>query len=137
MHKNDLIIKRNVTIYKIKMGEFIYICFICWLFFQKRIFWCTVNNQDVDTVYGKIVGKFSLVGYLYNLFIICFTLKNHFLMEYPMLVEKIFLNNKVEFMIILFENILYFFFIEKIFKNNILYIKKKNQSLKKIRTKLF
>lgn len=40
-------------------------------------------------------------------------------MEYPMLVEKIFLNNKVEFMIILFENILYFFFIEKIFINNI------------------
>lgn len=58
-------------------------------------------------------------------------------MEYPMLVEKIFLNNKVEFMIILFENILYFFFIEKIFINNVLYIKKKKQSLKKIRTKFF
>lgn len=50
-------------------------------------------------------------------------------MEYPILVEKIFLNNKVEFMIILhvFENILYFSFIEKIFINNLLYIKKKNR----------
>lgn len=34
MHKNDLIIKRNVTIYKIKMGEFLYIfvLFVDWFF---------------------------------------------------------------------------------------------------------
>lgn len=113
MHKNDLIIKRNVTIYKIKMLEFIYICFICWLFFQKRIFWCTVNNQDVDTVYGKIVGKFLLWD-------ICII--------YSLIKLSLWL---------LFKNSLYFFFIEKIFINNILYIKKKKQSLKNIRTKLF
>lgn len=113
MHKNDLIIKRNVTVYKIKMGEFIYICFICWLFFQKRIFWCTVNNQDVDSVYGKIVGKFLLWE-------ICII--------YSLIKLSLWL---------LFKNIIYFFFIEKIFINNILYIKKKRQSLKNIRTKLF
>lgn len=58
-------------------------------------------------------------------------------MEYPMLVEKIFLNNKVEFMIILFENILYFFFIEKIFINNVLYIKKKKPEFKKNKNQIF
>lgn len=52
-----------------------------------------------------------------------------------MLVEKIFLNNKVEFKIILFENILYFFFIERIFINNILYIKKKKTEFKKDKNK--
>lgn len=86
----------------------------------------------MDIVYGKIVGKFFFVGYLYNLFIICFILKNYFFMEYLMLVEKIFLNNKVEFMIILFENILYFFFIEKIFIFKIIfYIKEKKIEFKK------
>lgn len=58
-------------------------------------------------------------------------------MEYPILVEKIFLNNKVEFMIILFENILYFFFIEKIFINNISYIKKKTTEFKKHKNQTF
>lgn len=60
MHKNDLIDRWNVKIYKIKMGEFKYICFFIK---KKNETWCGGKVLGYElSIYEKRVCKSSCKG---------------------------------------------------------------------------